>query len=837
MKILLRSFLILISFIVFGSKSFAQQRVPNEEGNAKKRNEWLAKRKQDLSVNNTENARWEAYLYSQQKLMESYRTPSANWECLGPNNQGGRVISHAFDPNDIETLWVGSASGGLWKTNDGGATWNAMTDQIPNLAIGAVAIKPNDTNVMLIGTGEGYLLSPWFQYGIGVLRSTDGGNTWNTTNLTVVDSLQFGCLGFAWDPINTNNVYLATTFGIYRSSDAGVTWTQTLSGIGTSIVINKKTPSVVYASLQDYAGSVGGIYKSVNYGFTWNLLSNGTPPSADVGFTALSICDSFPNVIYAGISTPEADPNCGTMQGLYKTSNGGATWQSVPNGGIDFYCYPAPFNNICQGWYGNVLQVAPNDSNNIFIGGVYLYNTYDGGATWNYTDWAPAEDPAWMHPDHHSFGISPLNPNIMYSFNDGGVFKTTNAGGTWFKKPNGMVTTQFYSISSSGADKNRMMGGTQDNGVYFNTSTDVSQNWTEMVPGDGFTSIMDPVDPDVWYTSELFNGRLKTTDAGLTYDTIQSGIVDPTYFLISMVMDPNNNQVMYTGTDVNIYKTVNAGLSWTALSNKPYISSIAIDKMNSNLIYICNDPALTVSYIYRSINGGATWTYLGGPGNKIVDMETDPITSGTVYAVRGSYSSGQQVYRSTNSGTTWQNITGDLPAIPVNTITLDPFNTGHIYIGTDLGVYLSTNGGVNWNAFNDNLPLVVVQDMHYYRGDSTIRIGTHGRGVWKTKAAAAISVSSNEKPEILNGFNTFPNPSSTDVTIEYSLKQRTNVTVKIYNVNGQEIADLLNAQQPAGTYKVRWDRRNAAGQKVSPGVYYIRLTKDGTAYSMKQITN
>lgn len=721
--------------------AFSQSaRKPIEEGASKKRQEWLLKRKSDSSITNPEKERWQTYLQSQTKLMESNRAPVANWQCLGPNNQGGRVISHAFDPSDIQTVWVGSASGGLWKTDDGATTWTAMTDQIPNLAIGAVAIQPQNSNVMLIGTGEGYLLSPWFQYGIGVLRSTDGGNTWNPTSLTIADSLQFASLGFAWDPINTNNVYLATTYGIFKSTDAGLTWTQTLIGIGTSIVINKKFPQHVYASLQDYTGSTGGIYHSSNYGATWTLLNTGLPISTDIGFTSLAICDSFPNVILAGISTPASHPNCGIIQGLYKTSNGGASWDTVNRSGIDFYCYPVPFNYICQGWYNNTVNIAANDSNNIFVGGIYLYNSLDGGTTWNYSDWAPAEDPAWMHPDHHSFGISPINPAIMYSFNDGGVFKSTNTGATWVKKPNGMVTTQFYSIASSVPDTDLMIGGTQDNGVYFNSSTNTSQSWTESVPGDGFTCIMDPVNPAIWYASELFNGRLKTINAGVSYDTIQTGIVDPTYFLISMAMDPNNNQVLYTGTDVNLYKSVNGGTNWTAISNKPYITSIAIDKLNSNLLYICNDPAAGVSYIYRSLDAGATWFFLGGPGDKIIDMETDPLVTGTVYAVRGSYTPGKQVYKSTNSGSTWTNITGDLPAIPVNTITLDAFNSNHIYVGTDLGVYLSTNGGVNWSPFNDDLPLVVVQDMHYFKGDSTVRIGTHGRGIWKTRSALAVSI-------------------------------------------------------------------------------------------------
>lgn len=825
-------FQLLFIFFLLSANAFAQsQREPFENGNSKKRLEWFSKRKSDPSISNPENVRWQAYLKSQSKLMETNRAPVASWQCLGPNNQGGRVISHAFDPFLAETVWAGTASGGLWKTEDGGSTWAAMTDQIPNLAIGAVAIHPQNTNIMLIGTGEGYLRSPWFQYGIGVLRSIDGGLTWSPTSLTIDDSLQFASLGFAWDPINPNNVYLATTYGIFKSTDAGITWTQTLIGIGTSIVINKKFPANVYVALQDYPGSIGGVYHSADYGTTWNLLSTGLPVSADVGFTALTICDSFPNVIYAGIATPMSHPTCGTMQGVYKTSNGGATWQRIFDEGIDFYCYPVPYSSICQGWYDNIISVGIADTNDLYVGGIYVYHTADGGASWMYSDIAPAESPAWMHPDHHSFGRSPFSSNTLYCFNDGGVFKSSNNGSTWVKKPNGMITTQFYSIASSKPDTDLMIGGTQDNGVFVNDSTNFTQSWTSVVHGDGFTCIMDPLNPAIWYASEMFNGRIKTTNAGVSYDSVDAGITDPTYFFISMAMDPNNNLVLYTGTDVNLYKSINGGFSWTAITNKPYISSIAIDKINSNLVYICNDPAAGVSYIYLSTDAGATWVYIGEPGDKIMDMESDPQTTGTVYAVRGSYTPGKQVYKSNNSGTTWINITGDLPAIPVNTITIDPFNSNHIYVGTDLGVYLTTNGGINWNPFNDNLPLVIVQDMHYFKGDSTIRIGTYGRGVWKSQSALAVSINEIAENDVF--VNVFPNPANTDVTINYFLKSAGKVQVIIYNSLGQEINQLIDANLIPGKQNLVWNRKNSVGQSVASGIYYVRIIVNGQAYSAK----
>ncbi len=830
-----KKYFLIISLFTFSELiCFSQTlRVPEENENAAQRQEWFARRKQYPEVNNTELARWNVYRKMQPSWIGSAKSFTANWECLGPENQGGRMIAHAFDPFDSEVFWVGAASGGLWKTSDGGDTWNAMTDQIPNMAIGAVAIKPQDPNIMLIGTGEGYILSPWFQYGIGVLRSTDGGATWNPTNLSVDDSLAFACLGFAWDPINTNNVYLSTTFGIYVSTDAGVNWTNTLSGVGTSLVINKKFPSNVYASLQDYMGSTGGIYHSTDYGVNWQLLTNGTPASADIGFTCLSICDSFPNVLYAGISTPESHPTCGTMQGFYRTSDGGSSWQNI-NTGIDFYCYTPPFDSICQGWYGNVIQVTPDDSNEIFAGGIFLYRSTNGGTVWDFYDWAPLENPPWMHPDHHSFAISPHNSQLMYSLNDAGVFKSTNGGNTWTKKPNGLVTTQFYSISSSPVDPNLMIGGTQDNGVFYNTAINTTTNWVESFSGDGFTCIMDPLDPAVWYTSELFQGRLKTTDLGATYDTIENGINEPTAFLIPMIMDPTNNQVLFTSTDSKVYKTTNGGLLWTSMVNLPYMTVMAIDKINTNIIYTCTDPALSSSYMYRSTNGGTSWTaILSEPGNKIIDIETDPMVASTLYICRGTYTPGQQIFKSIDLGDSWINITGDRPGIPVNAIAIDPFTTDHIYVATDLGVYLTTDGGSSWNAFNDNLPLVNVQDMHYHTGDSTLRIGTHGRGIWKTKTAYSIAIGIDQQEIADFHFNVFPNPAISDVNISYHLTKTSSVQMKIYNSLGQEVIELINEKQTEGDHNFKWDRRNSAKQILPGGIYYVRMIVGGIAYGVK----
>ncbi|MES2760979.1 MAG: T9SS type A sorting domain-containing protein [Bacteroidota bacterium] len=830
-------------FFLISLLGSAQQNVPanrvleheeTEEGGQKKSQERFYKLKYDPAVKNYETERWKAFRESKSALFKTQATPVANWQSQGPSNQAGKMLSCAFDPTNTSVFYAGSSTGGLWKTTNSGNSWTALTDNLPSLSVGAVAVNPQNSNMLLIGTGEGFLISPWLHYGsVGVLKSTDGGLTWNTTGLSFPDSLKFASLGFVWDPINTNRVCIATTFGVYVSTDAGDNWTLKLPGAATAIEINKKDPKIIFASLQNYQTSVGGIYRSLDTGNTWQPLPN-LPPSSSIGFTSLSICDSFPNVIYAGISEPEASVNVGKLKGFYKSSNGGNNWTLMPPS-YDFYCYPAPFSYVCQGWFANVTKVSPVDTNIVWAGGIYLYRSNNGGNTWNYMDYATLENPPYLHPDHHALAFDPNNSNKLYSLNDGGVYRTTNGGSNWVKVNNGLVTTQFYTASSSQTNPNLIIGGTQDNGIWYNYNTGSTNVFNQYHYGDGFASFVDHTNASILYGSELVRGRMRSRNGGVTNDTINTGLTEGTTFIIPMVMHPSNNSILFTATDAKIYRSVDSGSVWHPVYNAFYITILEIDPVNPNIIYGCSDPTLNNSYIYRSTNGGTNWIQIGNPGDKVTDIQADPITSGILYACRSKYSLGKQVYRSIDFGNTWTSISSGLPGMPANTIAISLHNNNHLYVGTDLGVYLSTDAGLTWSSFNDNLPNVIVQDMHYYSADTTLRCGTYGRGIWKTKAADPfitvnikdVSQSSTLKPMV------YPNPTSNSVSIEYVLTHNSKVNIRILDQLGQEVISLTDLKQDKGQHSINWDCRNTVGQKITAGVYYIRLTLDKIAYSEK----
>ena len=573
------------------------------------RNQYFFKRRYEGETSNPEQKRWNAYKFSQTKWMNQRSSPAANWKSCGPTNQAGRMISHAFDPFNSQIIWAGSAGGGLWKTTNAGTSWQPMTDNIPSLAVGAVAVHPSNSNTILIGTGEGFVLSSWFIYGVGVLKSTDGGLTWNQTGLNVADSTKFASTALVWDPSNTNNVYLASTFGIYKSTDQGDNWTLTLPGVGCGLVINKNNPAILYATLQTNGSYTnGGIYKSIDSGVTWVQQTTGLPISSDMGFTSISICDSFPNVLYAGVSYPEASPILGEMVGFYKTSNGGASWTNL-NPSYDFYCYPPPYDNICTGWYNNITCVSPIDTNKIFAAGVYLYKSIDRGVTWNYSDYAPLESYTWTHPDHHSFGFDPQNNNIVWDFCDGGIYRSINQGAVWYAKDNGVVTTQFYYIGSSLTNPNLTIGTMQDNGLWSNSHLDTSKIWKQFATGDGFAANIDNLDETKWFTSELFAGRMKVWNSGDSVKSINTGITSTNYFTTPFLQHPTNPATFFTATDTEIYRTLDTGNLWTSVYSTPYIQFFAIDKIDNNVIYGCRDPYFSTTVMCRSMNGGSTWNY------------------------------------------------------------------------------------------------------------------------------------------------------------------------------------------------------------------------------------
>jgi len=432
-------------------------------------------------------ARWNAFLEvrANRSLMKANAMMTANWTVIGPNNFAGRMLDLAFDPNNANVIWAGAASGGIWHSANGGSTWTPMDDQLPMLAIGCIATHPTNSNIIYIGTGEGSFNIDAVE-GVGVLKSIDGGATWTQTGLSFLLSQGEAVNEMVIDPSNPNVLIAATRDGIYRTADAGTTWTRTLgtsSGWdGKEVVMDPTNSNIVYVALgYPWGNANNGIYKSTDNGVTWTILTTGLPASTSLGRISLTISASSPNTLYAGIANTIGSGS--SLLGIYRTTDGGSNWTLQSNS-------PNQYNG--QGWYNNVIAVDPANASIVYSGGTNIYKSTDAGVTW-------ATITNGIHVDFHAIAF---NGGTLYAGCDGGLYKSTTGGSSWTSINSGLTTFQFYKMGSDFNNTNRAMGGTQDNGTkeYSGTTT-----WTTRLGGDGGEVVFDYSNSNIIY-GEYQNG-------------------------------------------------------------------------------------------------------------------------------------------------------------------------------------------------------------------------------------------------------------------------------------------------------------------------------------------
>jgi photosystem II stability/assembly factor-like uncharacterized protein len=718
------------------------------------------------------------------------------WQNFGPDTVSGRIISIAFHPTDSNTFLVGAASGGLWRTSDYGLTWTPLTDAYFTMGIGAITYNPQNPNSILIATGEGYGFGGEFTAGYGVMISYDAGATWNNTALAATLDQSFAGMDIYWNRLDTTKVSVASSFGMYYSSDGGLNYAYTLDRLGGRMTADPMNPDRVYFTARYYTATYpGGLYISTNSGASWTLSGAGLPAPNDFGFASIAVHPFYNHIVYVSVSRSSA-VGSGPLEGLYKSMDYGQNFTQVSSN-TDYYCYPPPYETICLGWYANTIAISPADTNLLFAGGPRLWTSTDGGVNWAATDIDIATNGYALHPDHHQTVFHPITGDLM-DCNDGGVNYSSDMGSTWTSISEGLITHQFYSIAFAETDPEVVIGGTQDVGT-FSTKTASTGGWNNDFSGDAFGHVIDHSDEDIWYGSNYINfQRIKTTDAGSNWYLANNGTSGDDQWRMPMAMHPTNSSTLLSSNDNFMYKTTNGGGSWSVVANAGYIGTFEYDKVNPNLVY-ANE--LLGSIVYRSTDGGNTWFMLGNsPGNPITDLAADPSNTGVVYATVGSFGANNQLYVSYNSGLNWTNISSGLPSVPAHTVAVCPYNDQEIYVGNEIGVWVSQDGGTTWSGYNDGLPAaIVVEDLHYYAPDLSIRIGTYGRGYWKTNALD-LPLDVNDNGQILRKVQAYPNPSNGVFTLSESIGSYT-----IYTVTGQEIlsSDQLEidlSNMPEGVY-------------------------------------
>jgi len=648
------------------------------------------------------------------------------WRNVGPYNIGGRIIALAVNPLNSNTIFIGAAGGGIWRTRDEGETWRSVSDEFPTQAMGAMLIDPVDTNILYAGTGEASYAQRTFDGG-GTFKSTDGGDTW--VEIGVGTLPQYGRVSdMVINPSNTSILYAAipdgmrdpSLMGIWRSRDAGETWTLVLEGRMSDIVINPQNPDILYtASSKVFGGGTAaryGMFKTTDGGDNWEQLDIGVVDSL-MGRTSIGLCDASPDVLYIGVSHVTGGDRT-PLLGVFKTTNGGEDWIKLD----------VPFDYmVSQGWFDNVMGVHPENPDIVYAGGVKMIFTTDGGTTWT-----RVPDQGYggiLHVDQHAIQFNRQDPSTVYVGNDGGFFIGRRNGEAWEKKDNGLSITQFIGGAMHPSSDEVAFGGTQDNGTMITLNN--GPDFDHVLYGDGGNGAINPEKPNIIYTTKETLKVYRSEDFGQTWTRIQNGMsMDRSLFYIDYAMDMNNPDVLYLGT-YRLYKTTNGGDTWRqmhscllGLSNSCYyITSVFVAPYDGNIVMAGS----TIGGVAISKDAGESWHRV--PHEVLPVAYLSSIRSyrpGVFYATFSRYGV-PKVWRSLDSAETWEDISGNLPDIPANdVIEMD----GSLILATDLGVFVSEDDGNEWKRLGVNLPSVSVQRLQYNKRTGTLRAITHGRGMY-----------------------------------------------------------------------------------------------------------
>ncbi len=656
----------------------------------------------------------------------------------------GRPRTILVDPTNNQVLYLCTAGGGVWKTINGGTNWTPITDALGTLSCGYLAMDPVNSQTLYLGLGD-----PFDGTGLGIVKSTDGGATWSSPiSLGASRTIQSVLVS----PNNRNIVLVATNTGLFRSTDAGQSYTQVASvnaawkcwdlawAGGSNYVLTVET------DLANADGNSGGkIYRSTDEGVTWTATSG-----IDSLATRISVASAPSNrsTLFAMAGKTNATAPASDLLGVYKSTDGGATWAAVTSPAANFLGG--------QSFYNHMIVIDRTNPSIVYLGGqLAMAKSTNGGSTWTtMTDWLAQNAKPYVHADFHC-GVQDAAGNL-YVGTDGGIFKSTDGGVTFTDTLNvGITTHMIYSVGSSPAAPSAVIGGFQDNGTRVRSGATTTYN--QYIGGDGFGSLMHPVNGSTMLGSLYYTRIQKSTNGGTTFTSAVTGITESNNtsaapFITRMADGPADatGNTVYTYVNAKVYKSTNYAGSWTAMgtSGLPttsfYIRNVAAAKSNSQVVGIVANGGR----VFLTSNGGSSWTTaaaLPNNGSYTSSIAFDPTDYNTVYtssvAPDGTKS---HLWKSSNLGGSWTALDGNgLPAgVPVGIVKVDPSDRNIVYAGTHLGLYRSADGGSTWARWGEGLPLVNIMDLYISPDGSIVRVATYGRGFWELKGTTTVTAPS-----------------------------------------------------------------------------------------------
>ncbi len=751
--------------------------------------------------------------FMQYKSKQAYKTTSnSNWQPLGPFNvpsnggDAGRLNCVAFHPTIQNIIYVGSPSGGLWKTTDGGNSWTSLTDNLPVIGITDIVIDYSNPNIIYIATGDGDATDT---YSIGILKSIDGGQTFNTTGLSYNVINRKSINKIVINPLNPTTLFAATSNGIYRTYDGGTIWKFTTGDYTKDIAYKPGDTTIMYAVTKT------NFYKSVNSGASFQLKN--LPVS---GFSRLNIgvTPANPSYVYllGGKSTDQS------FHGLYRSTNLGETFTTRSTTPNIFDWSTNGSGSGGQAWYDMAIAVSPTNAEEVYVGGVNIWKSGNGGSNWGLVaHWYGGNNKPYVHADIHSLRYSPSN--VLYACTDGGISKTSNGGTSWTDMNNGLSIAQIYRMSVSKTVPTKLVTGWQDNGTNLLSNN----SWAQIYGGDGMDCLIDYSNANIIYASTP-NGELQlTTNNGSNFNSISDNITsqEEGAWVTPIVQHPTNSQTIYAGY-INVWKTTNRGANWTKISNfnsTDQIKTMAISTSNPNYIYVATDNLLS-----KTIDGGSNWSLINTApfsSNAITNITVSSTDPTVLWVTLSGYTDNVKVFESRNTGQTWTNISGTLPNVPANCISFQNQSNEGLYVGMDVGIYYKDSLLTDWVLYSNNLPNVIINELEISPTINKIRAATYGRGVWESSLYTPVSVTENTNE--INDISIFPSPTTGELTLNISVLKNKKASIEVFDTDGKLVENMKItfiddfytfdfSKKPNGNYfvKITADEKNYKGRFV-----------------------
>jgi photosystem II stability/assembly factor-like uncharacterized protein len=725
------------------------------------------------------------------KLQSPFK--DVKWRFIGPSDLGGRCTDVAVPFGSRTVFYAGAATGGVFKTVNAGTTWEPVFDDMPTLSIGDLAVAESDPNIVWVGTGEANIFRA-SEAGLGVYKSIDAGKTWKHMGLEATYTIA----RIVIHPKDPDIVYVAATGhewttnaerGVYKTTDGGATWQKVLfvsDKVGANdIVMDPQAPDTLYAATWNrirrrwsdpVPGGEDGLFKTTDGGKTWTAINNGLPDTNFTGRIGIDLCRTKPSTLYAYVDNhaPGIEAKAGELDSygrprqrgivgaeVYRSDDAAASWRKVSPPGMDRF-------GGTYGWVFGQIRVDPNSPETIYIMGLGLSKSTDGGKTYQnlYSQ--------GLHGDHHGLWIDPNDSDHLINNNDGGVNLSYDGGRTWRDFHDGIPSVQFYNVVLDNSTPFYAYGSVQDQYTHRGLIplqrptpgapagrrrfSSMTQSKWELAPGgEGTLIAVDPTDPRTVYASSFY-GRLERAeykdDGSWTSKEIfpKAAEGEPAYrgqWLAATMLSPHNPQIVYHGFQY-LFRSMNKGETWERISPDltynnpaeqgkwpyaiPFATITAVDEspFKFGLLYAGTDDGR----VWMTRTSGESWTEItaGLPYNKhvwkLVASKYDPATVYVTLVGRHDDDFNPYIFKSVDYGKTWVSIASNIPGGPVNVVREDPKTKDILYAGTDTGVYVSRDAGKTWNVLGSGLPTSYVWDIAIHPRDNALVIATNGRGMW-----------------------------------------------------------------------------------------------------------